>query len=163
MIYVARDLVPAENVFDEEEAYYTIRQLDLAEMDYVIISYGLNDFFSGVSIYPKSYYEITNYVGALRHGIHKIQKHFPQLNIVLVSPTYTTLYEGEKEFEIGNYVEAARGVAAEMEVDFLDMFHGMGNSAESRSKYLRDGVHLTAEGREKYADAVIHFLEEMEV
>lgn len=163
MIYVARKLVPAEKVLgDNTVVLDIIKQVDFAEMDYVIVSYGLNDFFCDVSIYPKEYYEITNYVGALRNGITKLKENYPHLKIIVVSPTYTQMFEGEKTFEIGNYVEAARGVAAEMEVEFLDMFHILGNNAESRMEHLGDGVHLSAEGRKVYSDAVIHFLENLE-
>lgn len=163
MIYVARKLVPAEKVLgDNTVVLDIIKQVDFAEMDYVIVSYGLNDFFCDVSIYPKEYYEITNYVGALRNGITKLKENYPHLKIIVISPTYTQMFEGEKTFEIGNYVEAARGVAAEMEVEFLDMFHTLGNNAESRMEHLGDGVHLSAEGRKVYSDAVIHFLENLE-
>lgn len=163
MIYVARKLVPAEKVLgDNTVVLDIIKQVDFAEMDYVIVSYGLNDFFCDVSIYPKEYYEITNYVGALRNGITKLKENYPHLKIIVISPTYTQMFEGEKTFEIGDYVEAARGVAAEMEVEFLDMFHILGNNAESRMEHLDDGVHLSAEGRKVYSDAVIHFLENLE-
>lgn len=163
MIYVARGLVPAERVLgDNPVVLDIIKQVDFAEMDYVIVSYGLNDFFCDVSIYPKQYTEITNYVGALRNGIIKLKENYPHLKIIVVSPTYTKMFEGEKTFEIGNYVEAARGVAAEMEVEFLDMFHILGNNAESRMEHLGDGVHMSAEGRKVYSDAVIHFLKELE-
>lgn len=163
MIYVARKLVPAEKVLgDNTVVLDIIKQVDFAEMDYVIVSYGLNDFFCDVSIYPKEYYEITNYVGALRNGITKLKENYPHLKIIVISPTYTQMFEGEKTFEIGDYVEAARGVAAEMEVEFLDMFHILGNNAESRMEHLEDGVHLSAEGRKVYSDAVIHFLENLE-
>ena len=163
MIYVARKLVPAEKVLgDNTVVLDIIKQVDFEEMDYVIVSYGLNDFFCDVSIYPKEYYEITNYVGALRNGITKLKESYPHLKIIVISPTYTQMFEGEKTFEIGNYVEAARGVAAEMEVEFLDMFHTLGNNAESRMEHLDDGVHLSAEGRKVYSDAVIHFLENLE-
>ena len=75
MIYVARKLVPAEKVLgDNTVVLDIIKQVDFAEMDYVIVSYGLNDFFCDVSIYPKEYYEITNYVGALRNGITKLKE-----------------------------------------------------------------------------------------
>ena len=50
----------------------------------------------------------------------------------------------------------------DMEVEFLDMFHILGNNAESRMEHLDDGVHLSAEGRKVYSDAVIHFLENLE-
>lgn len=162
MIYVARHLVPAENVISDEAVLEIIRQVNFEEMDYVIISYGLNDFFSGVSIYPTEYYELTNYVGALRNGINKLKENYPNLQIILVSPTYTKMFEGEKEFEIGNYVEAARGVSQEMNVSFLDMFHILGNNAETRTEHLGDGVHMSAEGRKIYADAVVNYLEELD-
>lgn len=163
MIYVARKLIPAEQILGEDEVVLDIiKQVDFNEMDYVIISYGLNDFFSDVSIYPKEYYELTNYVGALRNGVEKIKENYPHLKIIVVSPTYTKMFEGEKTFEIGDYVEAARGVAQEMGVEFLDMFHVLGNNAETRTEHLGDGVHMSAEGRKVYSDAVIHFLKELE-
>lgn len=163
MIYVARGLVPAERVVgDNPVVMDIIKQVDFTEMDYVIVSYGLNDFFCDVSIYPQEYYEITNYVGALRNGIAKLKENYSHLKIIVVSPTYTKMFEGERTFEIGSYVEAARGVAAEMEVEFLDMFHILGNNAESRMEHLGDGVHMSAEGREVYSNAVIGFLKELE-
>lgn len=163
MIYVARKLIPAEQILGEDEVVLDIiKQVDFNEMDYVIISYGLNDFFSDVSLYPKEYYELTNYVGALRNGVEKLKENYPHLKIIVVSPTYTKMFEGEKTFEIGDYVEAARGVAQEMDVEFLDMFHVLGNNAETRTEHLGDGVHMSAEGRKVYADAVIHFLKELE-
>lgn len=163
MIYVARKLIPVEQILDEGEVVCDIiEQVDFNEMDYVIVSYGLNDFFSDVSIYPKEYYELTNYVGALRNGIDKLKEHYPHLKIIVVSPTYTKMFEGEKTFEIGDYVEAARGVATELDVEFLDMFHVLGNNAETRTEHLGDGVHMSAEGRKVYSDAVVRFLKDLE-
>lgn len=162
MIYAIRGLTPMEQIITDEEVLEIAKQVDFDEMDYVIVSYGLNDFFSDVSIYPERYYQVTNYVGALRNGIHKLQEHYPHLKIILVSPTYTKLFEGEKTFEIGNYVEVARGVAEDMGVQFLDMFHILGDGPETRAEHLGDGVHLSAEGRKVYSAAVIRLLEEME-
>lgn len=163
MIYMARNLVPASKVLGDNVVYDIIKQVDFNQTDYVIVAYGLNDFFSDVSIYPTEYYEITNYVGALRNGIAKLKENYPHLKIIIVSPTYTKMFEGEKELEIGDYVEAARGVAAEMDVEFLDMFHILGNNEESRTSHLGDGVHMSAEGRKVYSSAVIHFLNKLEV
>lgn len=163
MIYAARKLIPVEQILEEGEVVRDIvEQVDFSETDYVIVAYGLNDFFSDVPIFPKEYYELTNYVGALRNGIDKLKEHYPHLKIIVIPPTYTKMFEGEKTFEIGDYVEAARGVAAELDVEFLDMFHVLGNNTETRTKHLGDGVHMSAEGRKVYADAVIHFLKELE-
>lgn len=163
MIYVARKLIPAEQILGEDEVVRDIiKQVDFNEMDYVIVAYGLNDFFSDVSIFPIEYYELTNYVGALRNGIDKLKEHYPHLKIIVIPPTYTKMFEGEKTFEIGDYVEAARSVATELNVEFLDMFHVLGNNAETRLKHLGDGVHMSSEGRKIYSDAVIRFLIELE-
>lgn len=162
MVYIARGLVSRSQVLSGREAYDVIKQVNLEETDYVIVAYGLNDFFSGVSIYPEEYFQITNYVGALRNGIANLTVYYPNLEVIVVSPTYTKLFEGEKEFEIGDYVEAARGVAKEFDVHFLDMFHTLGSDAESRTEHLEDGVHLSADGREIYANAVISFLKKLE-
>lgn len=163
MVYVARKLVSAEKVLKDLPAYDVIKQVDFNEMDYVIVAYGLNDFFSSVPVYPKEYYDIRSYIGALRNGIKKLQENYPHLKIIVVSPTYTKMFEGERQYEIGTYVEAARSVASEMGVEFLDMFHVLGSNAESRTQHLGDGVHMSAEGRKVYADAVTKFLKEIEM
>lgn len=162
MVYIVRNLVSADRIIASRDAYDIIKQVDMEEMDYVIVSYGLNDYFSGVSIYPQTYYEVTNYVGALRNGISKLKEHYPQLRIVMVAPTFTRLFEGEREFVVADYVEAARGVSEEMGVEFIDMFHALGSNAEARTSHLQDGVHLSAEGRELYADTVIQHLQKIE-
>ena len=162
MIYVARDLVSAYQVIPDREATEIVRSVDFENMDYAIVAYGLNDFFSDVPVYPETYYDIKSYIGALRNGINKLKENFPHLQIIVVSPTYTKLFEGEKQFEIGDYVEAARSVAGEMNVYFLDMFHVLGNDEESRTQHLGDGVHMSAEGRKVYADAVVRFFENLE-
>jgi len=74
MMYIANDVLSADELIGNDEAYNVIREVDFEDVDYVIVSYGLNDYFCDVSIYPKEYYEITNYVGALRNGITKLKK-----------------------------------------------------------------------------------------
>ena len=162
MVYVANKLLPADLVLEGTEACEVIKQVDFSTVDYILVSYGLNDFFSGVSIYPNEYYELSNYVGALRNGILHLREHYPQAKIVLVTPTYTKLFEGEKEFEIGDYVEAMRSVSQEMNTELADMFHVLGEDQESRLEHLEDGVHLSEEGREIYAKGIAWYLTEIE-
>lgn len=162
MVYVANKLLPADVVLEGTEACEVIKQVDFSTVDYILVSYGLNDFFSGVSIYPKEYYELSNYVGALRNGILHLRENYPQAKIVLVTPTYTKLFEGEKEFEIGDYVEAMRSVSQEMNTELADMFHVLGEDPESRLEHLEDGVHLSAEGRKVYANGIAWYLTEIE-
>ena len=162
MVYVANGVVPAYNVLGDTSAYEVIEQVDFNTVDYILVSYGLNDFFSEVPVYPEYYYDINSYVGALRNGILHLRENYPQAQIVLVTPTYSELFESEREYRIGDYVEAMRGVSVEMNTGLADMFHIMGDDAASRISHLDDGVHLSAEGREIYAQGINWYLTELE-
>lgn len=160
MMYIANDVVSKE-LISKDEAYEVMKEVDFEEVDYVIISYGLNDYFSDVPVHPQEYYDLTSYVGALRHGIQKLKEEYPQIKFIITSPTYCGWFEGERQFRLDDYVEAARGVAAEYDAYFLDMFHALGKNPEEKSKYLEDGVHLTDEGLTMYAKSVIEFFNKL--
>ena len=162
MMYIATGVIPAEDLIAQDAAYEVMKTVDFNEMDYVIVSYGINDYFSDIPIYPQEYYDLTSYVGALRHGIRKMQKQYPHLEFILTSPTYTGWFSGERQFELGEYVEAARSVAEELDTHFIDMYHAFGKSADEKTEYLDDGVHLTAEGRWMYSRSVIDCLKALE-
>lgn len=162
MVYAANKVVPAYKLLGDTSAYEVMEQVDFSTVDYILVSYGLNDFFSDVPVYPENYYDINSYVGALRNGILHLREHYPQAKIVLVTPTYTQLFESEREYRIGDYVEAMRAVANEMNTEIADMFHIMGEDAASRVSNLEDGVHLSAEGRTIYAQGIAWYLTEIE-
>ena len=159
MMYLVNDVISEEQLIPEETIYPIFKQIDFDEVDYILVSYGLNDYFSNVPIHPKEYFDLTSFVGALRHGIHKIQEKYPHIQFILTSPTYCGWFEGERDFGLGDYVEAARGVSQEYGTHFIDMYHALGKSPEQKMQYLEDGVHLTEEGRYLYARSVIDFLE----
>ena len=158
MMYITNDLISEDQLIPNDTAAKVFKEIDFSQVDYIIVSYGLNDYFSNVPIFPKDYFDLTSYVGALRHGVHKIQKQYPDIKFILTSPTYCGWFEGERDFGLGDYVEAARGVSAEYETYFLDMYHALGKNPQEKTQYLEDGVHLTPEGRSLYARAVIEFL-----
>ena len=162
MMYIANGIVSADDLIPNDNAYEVIKNVDFNEVDYIIISYGLNDYFSDVPIFPKEYYDLTSYVGALRHGIQKLREEYPNIEFIMTSPTYCEWFKGEREFELGAYTEAARSVAKEMDVNFLDMYHALGKNPEEKMQYLSDGVHLTSEGRGLYAHSVVEYLKQLE-
>lgn len=161
MVHVAKGNIPADRLLADTEALEVIKQVDFSNVDYILVSYGLNDYFSEISVYPETYYDGASYVGALRKGVESLKEKYPETDIVLLTPTYTEAY-GNKKYKIGEYVEAMRGVAEEMDVHLADMFHIMGEDAASRLEQLDDGVHLSAEGREMYAEGVVWYLTEIE-
>ena len=162
MMYVANGVADADKLLEGTEAYDVITKVDFNEVDYIIVSYGLNDYFCDIPIYPQEYFDTSSFVGALRHGIHRLRREYPHLKFIVTSPTYCEWFKGERQFELGAYVEAARSVAQEMEVEFLDMYHALGKTPDEKMEYLSDGVHLNEEGRRLYAHSVIEYLKTLE-
>lgn len=163
MMYIATGRLNADQLIPNDAACEVIKTVNFEEMDYIIVSYGLNDYFLDVPVYPETYYDMTSYVGALRHGISKLQKYYPDAEIILTSPTYCEWFKGERQYELGVYVEAARSVAQEMGTHFLDMYHALGKTPDEKTEYLSDGVHLTEEGMALYARSVIDFFGKLQI
>ena len=163
MVYVTNKLLPADVVLGGTEACEVIKQVDFSTIDYLLISYGLNDYFSNVSIYPEEYYDIATYVGALRNGILHFRENYPQAKIVLVTPTYTRAFEGERQHAIGDYVEGVKRVSQDMNTELIDVSFVLGEDMETRLSYLEDGIHLSAEGRSLYAKGIAEYLNEIEM
>lgn len=161
MMYIANGLLNADDLIPDDKACEVIKSVDFEEIDYVIVSYGLNDYFSNIPVYPDEYYDMHSYVGALRHGIRKLQKQYPNMEVILTSPTYCEWFKGERQYELGAYTESARSVAEELDVHFLDMYHALGDTPDEKTQYLSDGVHLTDEGLTLYANWVIQNLREL--
>lgn len=163
MMYIATDIVSAGELIPNDEAYNVIKEIDFDDIDYAIVSYGLNDYFSDIPVYPETYYDLNSYVGALRHGVQKLHEEYPDMEFILTSPTYCEWFKGERHYELGTYVECARSVAQEMDLHFLDMYHALGKNPDEKMEFLSDGVHLTKEGRSLYAHSVIEYLKQLEV
>ena len=115
-----------------------IRNVNPQTVDYYIIAYGLNDYFSGAPI---------------------------AVEVLLISPTYCQFYKegvmytdsNMKDYGNGTltqYANAARNVAETNNTLYIDAYSTMGITIYTADQYLEDGVHLTVEGRALYAKAV---------
>lgn len=146
--------------------------MDFDEVEIVIIGAGVNDYHAGTPIFPENedydaYNEYT-YVGALRSAIRDLQKAYPHLRIVLMTPTYTWYREKNmtcEEYNLGGglleqYVEAERQVAAEMEVEFIDLYHNFypNRQWEDWELYTIDGLHPNEAGRALIAEKIADYL-----
>jgi lysophospholipase L1-like esterase len=167
------DALVGRRVFQAEgnsPAIQVFREIDPEQLDYIVIAYGLNDYFSAVPISSEDTFDTSTYQGALRYSIQVIQQAYPETQIILIAPTYCQLYSYGKvvadsyDQDYGGgtgetYALAAKEVAEEMEVTFVDMFHDFKINRRNGLRYLVDATHLTEKGREKYAkilgDAII--------
>lgn len=151
-------------------AIQVFKEVDSEQLDYIVLAYGLNDYFSAVPISSEDSFDKQTYQGALSYSIQAIQVEHPEIEIIVISPTYCQVYSYGKvvadsyDQDYGGgtgeaYAMAAKEVADKMGVTFVDMFHELKINRRNGLRYLVDATHLTEKGREEYAkilgDAII--------
>ena len=144
--------------------------VDFSKTDYFIIEYGINDYFEGA---PRSYDNEPNslytYAGALRVAIQQLRSLAPDATIVLCPPHYCLFYNGDKYVGDSNVTDKGAGtlrdymgtceyIAGEQQTLFLNTYYDLGIDSYTTDKYLEDGIHLTQEGRQIYADALARLI-----
>ena len=118
-----------------------------------VINVGLNDYFSGLPIEnPTDAYDTKTYAGALRTGIRSLKEAYPEAVIILLTPTYTGEFSSGREVNgdrggvLTDYVEAAVGVAEDMDVVCMNNYNDSGINADTQEMYLADMTHPNETG-----------------
>lgn len=162
-------------LFENYEAGQILKECDFSKTDYFVIEYGINDFLAKI---PISQYlengEMRNedpahtYASALDRGLNALHIAFPNAKIIVISPHYCQFFDGEKylgdgysiDYGYGNLISYARVceyIAVHRKEDgviFYNAFEDSGIDAYSAEDCLEDGIHLTSEGRHRYADFI---------
>ena len=153
-------------LFYFEEALKELSRIDFTKTEILFIEHGINDFSAGRPLdNEEDPLDCYTYGGALRYSIEKLQKEYPQLRIVLVTPLYCYFQEnGQRaldsetsDFGYGglvNYVELELAIAEEYGLDVIDNFHNMGINSENVDEYTEDGLHLNEKGRRLLAETL---------
>ena len=94
-----------ESSSDIKDKALVLTHLDYSAMDFVILHYGMNDYFTGFPVENDNPRDERTYKGALRCGIERIHKQCPNAKIVLSSITYCRYQEvGSDGIEVGDSV-----------------------------------------------------------
>ena len=136
----------------------------ISNADYLIIAYGLNDYFKGIPAEGEE-----SYKSYLSDAVEFFKEQYPDLQIVLIGQTYCQFYSygiveddsDTKNFGGGNgtdYVEATQNVAKEKEVLFVNMYDELPMDEWNGKLYLEDATHLNENGRRKYAKVVSEYI-----
>lgn len=149
--------------------------IDFTQTDYFIIEYGLNDFFRGAPRDGFEHpYDVRCYVGALRYAVSELRSYAPDATIVLCAPNFAQFYDSNGwMIGDGNTLNTGYGtlfdykgtceyVSNEMNTEFLDAYMNLEINSYTAEEYLEDGVHLTAVGRQRYADALARIINDCE-
>lgn len=143
--------------------------IDFKKTDILVLEFGTNDYFDGVPLYngeePEDGY---SFYGALKGAVRRIQGKYPDIRILLVSPTYHWIVSQSQtceEWNVGeglleDYVAVEERVARETGIEFLDIYHDFypHDTWDDYIAYTLDGVHPNDAGREKIAGKIAECL-----
>ncbi len=155
------------------EAVYGFQNIDFDKTEILIIEHGVNDYQTGVPLdNPDNSYDVYTFGGALRYSLETLEEAYPELRIILVTPTYCWYLFKEsncQEVDNGNgiledYVNLELEIAAQYGIEVLDNYHesGIGDSGifEEWEIYTQDGLHLNETGRRLVAERIVQFIRE---
>lgn len=162
-----------KDIFSAYRAGEILNECDFSKTDYFIIEYGVNDFTAKI---PNGRYledgvtpsadDPHTYVGALEIAVSMLHNAFPDAKILLISPHYCQFFSGERYLGDAYSIDYGWGTLVDYKdtcsyvynqhkqenVLFYDTFANSGIDAYTADEYLEDGIHLTAAGRQAYAD-----------
>lgn len=151
---------------DRAKAILDNPRIDFGNTDYFVVEYGINDLLRAAPLRNlDNDFDLRTYVGALRYAASNLKEIAPDATIILCGPHYAQFFhEGRfigdaNTFNTGygtlfDYKGICEYVAKEQQTEFFDAYDDLGINGYTAEQYLEDGVHLTAEGRQLYADAL---------
>ncbi len=151
------------------EVLQGLRKIDFNKVDIVLLEFGLNDYaFGRKTDNPDDPYDVHTYGGALRYSIERLQGTYPELKLVLVTPSYFMIsgkyYCTEKDYgggTIDEYLELEKEIAEEYGLDFIDAFSECGIDKSNVLSYTEDSTHLNSEGRRIYGTFLAEKIKEL--
>lgn len=150
------------------------KNIDWSVTDYFVVEYGMNDFFRGVPLdNSDNWFDVHTYAGALRYAASNLGEIAHDATIIFCGPNYAQFFRNNQFIGDGNTLNTGYGtlfdykgicqyVANEYQTHFLDAYLELGIDGYTAKQYLEDGVHLTAEGRQLYADALAKMILKIE-
>ncbi|MBE5875497.1 MAG: SGNH/GDSL hydrolase family protein [Lachnospiraceae bacterium] len=145
--------------------------IDFNTIDIVVVSYGAEDYLSGREVETLEVatpYRSTVYTEALAQGIDWIRNAYPHIQFVVMSPTFCCYPEEDGTFSAGdtrkndanatlaNYMIAAKNIAVQKNVTYLDNYWGINIHAGNADSYLTESsTYPNSEGRKMIADKLI--------
>lgn len=159
------DSIPPE----AREVYDTLTSLDLNTIDVAVIMYDATDYFLWrLPFNPDNPTDITTYAGNLEAGIELLQQYYPNIRIIVMSPTYafvdvdgeyvsSDLYVIGGEYTLPSYLGEASNSALRNGVTLVDNLYGS-ITEDNAPECLSDNLHLNIEGRKIVADHLVFAL-----
>ncbi|MCR4762197.1 MAG: hypothetical protein K5696_01570 [Lachnospiraceae bacterium] len=161
-----------EENYNIQFSYDAIKNADYEALDTILIYYDAQDYLKQRSGYnpdeEKRWTDIHTVSGAYASGIRAIQKAYPHIRMVLVTPALVMTYTPEgnpvsaDRYDFGHgtlttYIDSILQVGEACGVTVLDNYHGM-TDEENSNGYMVDTTHLSEKGNIAVAKHVARVL-----
>ena len=140
---------------------------DFSKTELFVIEYGVNDYLSQKPMYnPDDPGSVQTLFGALESMILDIRATYPDAQILVCMPTYAQIWQGGTGAFLGdsnivnngygtlyNYAETVSHLAGgHNNTSTVNAYENTGINIYTASEDLLDGIHMTEQGRVKYAN-----------
>ncbi len=148
----------------------TMEGIDFNTVDVIAIMYGMNDYLNGKMITdPADPVNTAAFTGALNSSISLIKEAYPHIRIIVLSPTYCEVEQDGKLVGgdtantgygiLADYMVAAKAIAVESNITFLDNYYGVDINSDTADQYLeKNHIHPNAAGRKMIAQRIADLL-----
>lgn len=158
---------------EAREVYDMLTTLDFSTVDVVTVMYDASDYLMGHAMYDDSNAtNIEQFTGNLEAGIELLQATYPNIRIIVMSPTYAYAVDENGDYVssdmyvygdrdvLSTYVIKEYASCASRSVSFIDHLYGTITEANAKD-YLIDNIHLNTEGRKlvakRFVDALTRY------
>lgn len=163
---------PDANILPEtQEVRHLLETVDMDTVDTIAILYDGSDYLAGHTLSdPNDYTNVRTFTGGLRAGLEMLQKTYPHVRIIVMSPTYAFGVDENGEYVSSDMISYDKGqnplstymlqecaAAIDQNVTFVDNIYGTFNEDEA-PECLTDNLHLNQKGREKVVERFIRAL-----
>lgn len=139
--------------------------IDFHQVEVLVLAFGINDYHAGIPMdNEKNPFDETAYGGALRSVLTSLQETYPNLRIVLATPTYAWYVSKGltcEEYDTGEvyleeYVAKEISIAEEFGVEVVDLYHDVyaHEEWEDWKIYTEDGLHPNENARKLLAEKI---------
>lgn len=161
---------------DYENGISTLESIDFKTVDIMVISCGTQDYLQGHTqvntLFPDAYMS-NSYVDSLMQGIDWIRAEYPQIQFVIMSPTFCYYIEDDGTYTncdvrknedngtLADYMISAKSAAVQMNATYLDNYLGIDINSENAKNYLTESTtYPNANGRKLIADKLSETINE---
>ena len=126
----------------------TLKTIDFSKVNFIIISYGTNDFGFNASVGDYNSSDFNTVCGALNTVLSTFALKYPNIEIIVTTPIFRVRndinnFYNTAGFILTEYVEGIKKVCAYRSIKCIDLYTCSGINEYNASTFLKDGIHPT--------------------